>query len=226
MSGTNPQSPVAARQVSGELWLTSFTDLAALMLTFFVLQFSMSSLDVQNWQGLLEGFRAEKAEQAKTQTPWVGESSGASLRDSTPGRDLNYLESVLEEQLRAEGLDDLARLERGAGVLRLILPAGVFSDRPGADAGVLFAARRAVAGILDRLENDIELVAFGTLPDDRLRRLDWSAVLTEARTAAESLGAAGFGRPIGTSGQLVGEREAARAGQVEIIVHAEAEEGQ
>jgi len=225
MMAPEARDPLKSRQVSGEMWLTSFTDLAALMLTFFVLQFSMSSIDVQHWQGLLEGFHGEKAAEAQLPATWSGDSIDASRQDSSPGRDLNYLESVLEEQLRAEGLGQLARLEHGPGVLRLLLPADVFLDRPGADAALLFAARQAVAAILDRLENDIELVAFAAVPDDKLRRFDWASVLTAARTAAESLAAAGFDRPIAASGRLLDSAAAAGAQQVEILIHAEAEEG-
>ena len=226
MNASTRQDPANARQVSGEVWLTSFTDLAALMLTFFVLQFSMSSIDVQHWQGLLDGLHGTKAAEAQLPAPWSGDSPGAVRPDSSPGRDLNYLASVLEEQLRTEGLGPLARLVRGAGALRIVMPAAVFSDRPGADAGRLFAARQAVAALLGRLENDIELVAFGAVPDERPRRVDWASVLAAARTAAESLTAAGFDRPIAASGRLVAGPAAARTQEIEILIHAEAEEGQ
>lgn len=218
--------PAGRRQVSGELWLTSFTDLAALMLTFFVLQFSMSSIDVQHWQGLLEGFHGKKGGQTELLTPWSGDSRENSRQDSHPGRDLNYLASVLEEQIRAEGLAALVRLRRAEAELRLVLPAAVFLDRPGDDAARLFAARQAIAAILDRVENEIEVLAFAALPDGKLRRVDWAYVLTEARTAAESLAAAGFDRPIAASGRLLDSRDEARAQDIEILIHGEVEGGQ
>ena len=210
---------------SGNSWLTSFTDLAALMLTFFVLQFSMSTLDALRWDDLLQSFRTDRAGLAGGPDPLVAPNPGSSRPETIPGRDLNYLASVLEEQLRAEGLIGLVDLQKGEGYLRMRLPAAVFSDTPGNDAAALYTARRAVAAILGRLENDIALVAYTRPADTRLRRADWSEALSKARMAAESLAAAGFGHPIATSGQVVTGEAALHAASYDILIYAGAEEG-
>src|SRR3546814_1780661 len=40
-------------QSDAQAWLLTFTDLTALMLTFFVLLFSMSTIEKPNWQSLV-----------------------------------------------------------------------------------------------------------------------------------------------------------------------------
>ena len=54
--------PARARKI----WLTTFTDLTALMLTFFVLQFSMSKIDQVQWQNLADAFQQKLDTQASS----------------------------------------------------------------------------------------------------------------------------------------------------------------
>ena len=55
-AGSRPY-PGLPRGRARRIWLTTFTDLAALMLTFFVLQFSMSKIDQVQWQNLADALQ-------------------------------------------------------------------------------------------------------------------------------------------------------------------------
>jgi chemotaxis protein MotB len=134
-------------------WLTTFTDLTALMLTFFVLQFSMSRIDEVQWQNLSDSFQHRLSRLHETQVPLPRETLGISAPDQIPGDDLSYLESVLREHLEKAGLADRTALEMRGDRLAIHL-LGQGGERDGSDDTVL----RATAGLVARLENEVEIL--------------------------------------------------------------------
>jgi len=54
IAARDPSCPPAESQRSSQAWLVTFTDLVALMLTFFVMLFAMSKVEQRKWQNLTD----------------------------------------------------------------------------------------------------------------------------------------------------------------------------
>jgi len=93
----------AAMQVSSSgppIWLISFTDVIALMLTFFVLLYSMTSPDPEKWDRKI-GMTPQASANFSGARNFAGQDEGVNLSrlSYNPGENLDYLEAVLEEVL-------------------------------------------------------------------------------------------------------------------------------
>ena len=86
----------------GKAWLITFTDLVSLVLTFFVLLFSMSSVKVDEWDNMIDALsrtlNPEKV--APVISPSAEFNIGSLFRKRAV--DLDYLAGVLEETVSAE----------------------------------------------------------------------------------------------------------------------------
>jgi|GEM_PF-228197 len=183
----------------GGAWMITFTDLIALMLTFFVLLYSMSSLEKQKWRELVGAF----SEQLNTMTPSDAPRPTVVLQikkeqDPAPGADLDYLEPILIEQLAADPELSALSLRRGRRGVVLSLPAGSVFD--GAGAGTTAAARRLaypLARLLANLGNSIELTVV-TRSDvvEPGFRSPWAFALARAESVSDLLAHAGYDGPL------------------------------
>lgn len=189
-------SPVRA---FGGAWMITFTDLIALMLTFFVLLYSMSSLEKQKWRELVGAF----SEQLNTMTPSDAPRPTVVLqikkdRDPAPGADLDYLEPILLEQLAADPALSALSLHRGRRGVVLSLPAASVFD--GAGAGTTAAARRLaypLARLLANLGNSVELtVVTRDQAEDPGFRSPWAFALARAESVSDLLAHAGYDGPL------------------------------
>lgn len=183
----------------GNAWMVTFTDLIALMLTFFVLLFSMSSLEQQKWRELVGAL----SEELNTMTPSDAPRPTVVLqvkreRDPVPGADLDYLEQVLLEQLAAEPALDSVALRRGRRGVVLSLPAARVFD--GGGAAVTDAVGRMaypLARLLQNLGNNVEITVVSgeaqreTDPDSR-----WRLALARAKSVSDLLVGAGYDGPL------------------------------
>jgi len=214
-----PAAYGAARQSgTGAAWITTFTDLAALMLTFFVLQFSMSKIDQVQWQNVLNSFQVSLTSLQQDVVPSPMAILDIARPNSVPGRDLNYLSSVLEEQLRREDLAKVVVLHRRPDHLRLSLPTAVFAE---GRHGTL----RDIASLLASLENDIDVVGYAQNRGQRTARPLWSQALAKAAAAAGKLANAGFTRRIAVSGRVIPKETEGAGNRIDVIIHANVQQG-
>jgi len=107
-------------------WLVTFTDLVSLMLTFFVLLFSMSTVQVDRWDEMIDTL-------SKTLNPNREEavsSPTAQYNISTVFRrraiNLDYLEAVFSDKMNADPVLRQARLLLGEDRLVISLPGDLF----------------------------------------------------------------------------------------------------
>ena len=102
-----------AQAAASRAWLLTFTDLVSLMLTFFVLLFSMSNVKLSEWKNIIDSLSRtlaptpEKSVKAQTATFHIGTVFRKRAID------LDYLTSVI-----TEGITDVEILA-GAQVMRL-----------------------------------------------------------------------------------------------------------
>lgn len=226
------------RQDNGQAWLLTFTDLAALMLTFFVLLFSMSTIKDSDWQNLIDSLspRLDRVQQVTIALPQHEKS--AEEVERLPGSDLDYLSAVLTEQMAAN--PELAEVRVTHEETRLVISVpGDLLFAPGStelgEAGG--KAAFTLAGVLRNLRNVIEIAGHAdpTPPGRGSYPSNWELSLGRAVVLSDMLKGVGYRGEILVRGYgharyaevdptLDSVERMARARRVDIIVHAYASE--
>ncbi len=208
---TRPLATTATRPAgSPNAWMVTFTDLVALMLTFFVLLYSMSSLDVVKWQNLT-GSLAESLDSVE-ESEVVEPKAQLDIKPvrSVPGTDLDYLSNVLFERLEDdEILKDAGFVNQGNRLI-VSLPDALLFEENSLELG-LKAERTisALGGVFRSLSNSVEIVGYPTedLKTDAAnaeKEAVWTETLGRAIHLArllEDTGYAGSIRPRGVAWQ-------------------------
>jgi len=81
-------------------WLITFTDLVSLMLAFFVLLFSMSSVNSEDWKTITESLSRSLAPDAGILKSSAGADLNIAGRTRDMAIDLGYLSAILESQMK------------------------------------------------------------------------------------------------------------------------------
>jgi len=216
---------------AGASWMVTLADLLALLLTFFVLLFSMNAVQYEDWQSVIASFRDQFNPEAARALE-DSEQAGERVRQFVPwGADLDYLAAVFRHKLDRPPLEDAALTKLGDRVV-ISLPAALLfvsgSDRPQAGAEETIAA---LAGDLGRLENAVRVSGHtdpAPVGGERYAS-NWELSLQRADAVAEMLKSAGYDQPLTVLGygagrfadlapQRDGERRAALARRVDIAV--------
>ena len=192
-----PAQP-APRQKSN-VWMVTFTDLVALLLTFFVMVFAMRDVEEDTWQTITNSFvtALDSMHEVRVTTPRFNLDVERVVR--TEGEDLNYLYAVIENLLDEESLTSSATLEaRTTGVAiqaprSRLLAAGQQSLSEEGEA-LMFH----LAAVLGNLPNALELVVEvpGASSDDTPRMEAWAEALRIGGLLAESLADSGYVAPV------------------------------
>ncbi|GAB4371023.1 MAG: flagellar motor protein MotB [Kiloniellaceae bacterium] len=223
-------------------WLLTFTDLSALMLTFFVLLFSMSTIRTAEWQNLVDALnpRLQSVQEIVVALPQSQKSAEAVER--VPGTDLGYLAAVLAEQMGANPQLSQVRVSRegtaGDDERLVISVPGDLLFAPGAielgEAGG--KAAFALGGVLRNLRNVIEVAGHADPQSPGAAYpSNWELSLARAAVLSGMLSEVGYRGEILVRGYgdarygsvdpaLPEDERMALARRVDIIVHAYAAE--
>lgn len=198
-------------------WLITIVDLMTILLTFFVLMFSMSEIDMAKFVPVARSYgEAFSGGTPNDDVPRLPEVA------AVPGDNLSYLEAVLRPAFAK--LPSLADVEFRATPQYLIL---TWSGEPlfdGQSSGFSETARRRVfdlGGVLSNLHNRIAIV--GQAPAGPDENADgWRLAITRANAMADAFAAAGYDKQITVLGRKVtdpAQRAADPApGQVQILI--------
>lgn len=213
-------------------WLVTFADLAAVLVAFFVLMFSMSEVDTDRWNGAVDALDRQfdltrEAEQAK---PTATQNITQLVAED--GLDLGYLRRIIAGHVADQPILEGARMREADGSLVITLPAGLLFESGG--SRILDAGRSSIfslAGVLGRIRNDVEVVGHA---DPRVIQngghdTNWELSLARAASVARALNAAGVSRAIRVVGAGAGrfdeidpdlpmERRLELARRVDIVV--------
>jgi len=176
-------------------WLVTFTDLVSLMLTFFVLLFSMSNVNVGDWQNIIDSLSRtlrptpEKVVKAQTATFNIGTIYRRQAID------LNYLSSVIEE-----GIKDIELLSDTQVMLledRLVIALPGDLLFPPGRAEMTERAREAMfvfGGLLGNVDNEIGVNGHTdpAPPAGAEYASNWELSTGRAAAVANALRAAGY----------------------------------
>lgn len=186
-----------ARPVDSAIWMVTFTDLIGLLLAFFVMLFSMATIEEGAWRrvaGALANGPSQVAGDAGVR-PRVDRNSG-----ETPvaeGRNIDYLAALLAERLAADPrLERVQLLRRPEGIA--LVPPIEAPSHDGAPAGrpareLLVALGDALRSMPNRIE--VEGLARGG-GDAAAFAAEWERVMTRALGLARGLEEAGHPEPL------------------------------
>ena len=175
-------------------WLVSFGDVTALMLTFFVMLFSMSHIPSEKWDTVIALISTRiNPEQADRPKPTSELNiASVSLVNALPTA---YLNRIFTEKLSRDPVLNAARVTELDGQVVISLPsASLF--RPG-HAGLLPEANEAIfrlGGVLSQIGNRIDVQGHTDPDPPRANGFDsnWSLSLARALTVSQALEGAGY----------------------------------
>lgn len=188
------------------LWLITFTDIMALMLTFFVLLYSMSVPDEEKWEGFSSAF--DKGFSRFKSAQWnKGTQDTISIDkvDLSHALDLNYLEALVDDVIDGdERLKDVVLMPQGNRLI-LSLPTALLFEAGQAD--VIVEGQRALfslGGALSRIKNRIEVIGHADprpiTNEDGPYRSNWHLSLVRAANVSAVLENVGYTRPVTVRG--------------------------
>lgn|GEM_PF-504107 len=177
------------------IWLITFGDVTALMLAFFVMLFSMSHLQSEEWDAIISIMATREEPVTEGDPRPVGERTISRI-DLVAALPVGYLERILREKLAAE--PDLADIPITGLDEQIVL--SLFTDELfGGDATTLSARGERVISRLSvvfRQFGNTMLIRGHTDPDPPPRDLgfesNWDLSLARALTVARGLSEAGY----------------------------------
>jgi len=197
---TRNQRRFAVIQPESKLWLISFTDVMALMLTFFVLIFSMINPErdvmAQIANTFNQGTKMGDIDNAGRVAADAGERQAVS-----EGTDLRYLYLLLKENLENDAALTGVVLNQTSDSILIKLPQSLLFDSGSfslkTDVGNSLAG---VFSALNGLENDIEIRGYSDPEPLSTERLDyksnWGLAAQRAASVADVLYNSGYRRDV------------------------------
>ncbi|MFD2207911.1 flagellar motor protein MotB [Kiloniella antarctica] len=180
----------------GSNWMVTFTDLVALMLTFFVLLYSMSVMEEKKWRNLVTSLSNSLTIEQRILEPKPSKSLTMDPVDFVPGEDLDYLSTLIAEKVKDDPQLSKAILTRLEDRLVISLPGdllfepGEIKPRDEAETVLLRLGR-----VLRFIDNKIEIAGHA---DPSVQKSEgafssnWSLSLARADYVAGLLGKSGY----------------------------------
>lgn len=146
-----------ARKIS-QAWMITFADLTALMLTFFILLFSMSTIDSTTWETIVDSFRQHLNPSKSGQDQSTGERNQVTRIIIPQSTDLDYLNTLIIGKIRDHPLLSRAILTRLDDGLVISLPSDALFEIGSAilTEGAVEAAGLLVE-VLDLVGNRVDI---------------------------------------------------------------------
>ncbi len=186
----------------------------------------MSRVEYQQWRYLVDSLAQDLNDLNRVEKSRPAVDLQIEQPEEMPGADLNYLASVLHDQIKADGILGSAELRRLPDRLIISLPAEIiYLPRTATLAPQAPDAVMALSGILRNLENAVEIEGHSTAhPPARGFSSNWELTLARAAILSRMLTGAGLrrlavargygdtrgdaiaGKASGRASSLVGER--------------------
>ncbi len=186
-------------------WLLTFADLLSLLLTFFVLLYSMKEISSEQWaatrQTLVEAFNPGRVEVTEV-VPDAPVVEGTFIPQQ--GLGLGYLQTILDAQSSGFAVLEVAQIREEDRQLVISLPGSLmFGSENNADLAAMSAESEAALLRLGRalsgIRNEIFVGVHTPLivePDNRLYRDATALSLIRAQRVADRLRRGGYRQPI------------------------------
>lgn len=193
------EAPVDRSPRTSTVWLVIFTDLVALLLTFFVMLFAMSNVKVDRWKEMSDAlsrtFNPARAETSEAPTAQYNISSVFRRR----AINIDYLKAVLQEKLDKDPMLAQSRLVLLEDRVILSLPGDLLFPEGGARLSEkALKALFNLGGTLRLVDNQVGVNSYVRQgegkPADYVS--DWEFSLARATAIANALKRAGYDKDI------------------------------
>ena len=221
--------PAAAGQ--SRAWLITFTDLVSLMLTFFVMLFSMSNVQVDRWDDMIDALsRSLNPSKEKVETSVTAQYNISSVFRKR-AINLDYLAAVLEETASRDAALAETRILRLDDRLVIALPGDLLFET--GRAVLSEQARQALfnmGGVLSNIDNQMVVNGHSdpSPPEGEEYASNWELSVARAVAVANAMRRAGYTEDIIARGYAHGrysdladldeEMRAVLARRVDIVV--------
>lgn len=196
------------------LWLVTFTDVIALMLTFFVLLYSMSVPEEDKWEDITAALSSEfKDLYSKPYNTGPSDAIQIDKIASTRALDLSYLKGLLDEVLEKDDYAGVLIVQSGDNLLVSLPDSLLFESGKTEIRADGKKALFRIGGVLNRIRNRVEVAGY-TGPDpvpenpDLPYASNWDLSLMRAGAVSAFLREAGYTRPLTVTGFSSGRYDA------------------
>ena len=218
------------------VWLITFVDLISLLLAFFLMLYSMSSIQKNDWAAFLASLNKHEVLMKEKK---VGSRKDAELirpAETSKGLEISYLRTLLESEIDSDDLLKFVEFFRTGNQLVLSFPSSLIF-RPGS-SDLLPKGKQALFALsekLSNLENRVELVGYSDpnpIINNQKYKNNWVLALFRASAVANALIKSGYRKPLNIVS--LGDTEASRidaisgqkrkyrqARRVDIVIHSE-----
>lgn len=175
-------------------WMLTFADLLSLILTFFVLLYSMTVPEIPKWEVITESLSQRlKPKQEKVYVPPASERTIPTTSYETAS-DLNYLETIIVDKISGINLmDDIVSLNTLEDRLVIELRGNtLFTDNAVdlSETGEQIAS--ALGTILESIGNHIEIYGYFNAEAELKQTNDWLLSVKRAYAVSSALKDAGY----------------------------------
>ncbi len=187
----------------GESWLIIFADLLALLLTFFVLMFSMSSVQVSKWQAVVESL-SENLNPSRAQIQeenW--QNIEAAMVEQKEALSLIYLKKIFEDKLQYDPILRRSSVTLLDDRLAVTLPADLIFEKGQSEFSMdAYKSMQELGASLQSIHNKITVVGHTDLEptSGRYYPTNWELSLVRAISVAKLIEQAGYTQNIETFG--------------------------
>jgi len=187
----------------GESWLIIFADLLALLLTFFVLMFSMSSVQVSKWEAIIESLSENlNPNRAQIQEEnW--QNIEAAMVPQQEALSLTYLKKIFEDKLQYDPILRRSSVTLLDDRLAITLPADLIFEKGQSEfSRDAYNSMRELGASLHSIQNKITVVGHTDLEptSGRYYPTNWELSLVRAISVAKLVEQAGYTQNIETFG--------------------------
>lgn len=189
------ENMIQERKSNPNAWMVIFADLLALLLTFFVLMFSMSSVQVQEWQALITSLSENlNPERALIQDTDWNKIDEAMVFEET-ALSLDYLKNVFEEKLSYDPILTRSTVTVLDDRLAISLPSDLIFEL--GEAELASDARSAMLELgeaLRSIDNEVMVVGHSDLApiSGRNYPTNWELSLVRALSIATLIRSGGY----------------------------------
>ncbi len=199
MSSNPSKSEMKSPEASGASWMITFADLLSLLLTFFVLLFSMSTVQFDSWKAVVNTMSDEFNPERPQIDITPHEIPDHLKKKSAAGLNLNYLQSLFSQAVESQaGLEGTVVTQNSLGVV-ISIPAHLLFEKKDAQlvTGAVRPLRR-LAGTLVQIQNKVKVEGHtdpGPVTNRRYRS-NWELSMARARMVAGILTDFGYTQSI------------------------------
>lgn len=177
-------------------WMLTIADLFSLILTFFVLLYSMSSLHQAKWEIISDSLQ-ESSSNVEVTTPYTPARKMLTVQQVTVGqaRNLDYLWNIMDKRFaELSTLQGVTVIRERDSITISLSSADLFTDNGTAENAKAAAALESITQFLNTIDNAVAVEGYSRLPSmaGTGYASNWELSLARASSVAERLRLAGY----------------------------------